>query len=206
MATDILPQSYENLYNWLLNFDTKLQTHGTKLGMTAADVTAFRAKLAPWLTKLKAVLDAQHALDLASGQAQKEAADQMSDLRRRIQNLKTSDGYDDGIGADLGIVATTSNFDAASYQPELTSVEAFPGHVRVKGKKLGADSINVSMRRKGDADFKVIAARKSRFPFDDDSPLATAGTPEVREYQLRGVLNDEEIGQPSPIMSVTYAG
>jgi hypothetical protein len=206
MPTDIIPQSYENLYHFLGNLDTKIQTHGAALGMSAADISAFRAKLAPWIAKLKAVLDAQHALDLATGQAQQESTNQIKDLRRRIQNWKTSDGYDDGIGADLEIIASGMNFDPLNYQPEITSVESFPGYVRIKGKKLGADSVNVYARLKGEAEFKLIASRKSRFPFDDDRPLAVSGTPEVREYEIRGVLNDEEIGQPSARMSLAYAG
>ena len=206
MPTDIIPQSYENLHAWLTNLDTKIQTRGPALGMSVADITAFRAKIAPWITKLQAVLDAQHALDFAVGQAQQEAAEQTKDLRRRIQNWKTSEGYDEGIGADLEIIADSDNFDPENYRPTLTSAEAFPGYVRIKGKKLGADSINVYARRKGEAEFQLIASRKSRFPFDDDRPLSNPGVPEVREYQLRGVVDDVEIGQPSSIVSVAFAG
>ena len=36
--------------------------------------------------------------------------------------------------------------------------------------------------------------------------IATAGVPEVRECQAFGVLNDEQIGQPSDIVSVTFGG
>jgi hypothetical protein len=36
--------------------------------------------------------------------------------------------------------------------------------------------------------------------------LAVAGQSEVREYQAFGVLNDQPIGQPGNIVSVTFAG
>jgi len=36
----------------------------------------------------------------------------------------------------------------------------------------------------------IIVTRRSKFPFDDDSAIAQTGTPEVREYQAIGVLND----------------
>ena len=126
MASDIIPQSVENSYNWLLNLDLKIQTHGAKVGMTPADITAFRAEIAPLIAKLKTTLDAQHALDLASGQSQQEAANRIPGLRRRLQNIKTSAGYDDGIGADLGILATSTTFNAETYQPEATSAESSP--------------------------------------------------------------------------------
>jgi hypothetical protein len=47
---------------------------------------------------------------------------------------------------------------------------------------------------------------KLNFPNDDHAPLAVAGTPAVREYQAYGVLNDQQISQPSDIVSVTFGG
>ena len=41
---------------------------------------------------------------------------------------------------------------------------------------------------------------------DDHAPLAVAGQSEVREYQAFGVLNDEQIGLGSDIVTVTFAG
>ena len=48
--------------------------------------------------------------------------------------------------------------------------------------------------------------RKRKFPYYDESPLAVANTPEVREYMAIGVINDEEIGQMSEIKEIVYAG
>ena len=36
------------------------------------------------------------------------------------------------------------------------------------------------------------------------TPPATPGQAEQREYQFRGVLGDDEIGQPSDIVQATY--
>jgi hypothetical protein len=62
------------------------------------------------------------------------------------------------------------------------------------------------VRLKGSPDWKILVARRSKFPFDDDAPLAAAGTHETREYYDVGVVDDEEIGQPSDIVSVVYGG
>ena len=43
-------------------------------------------------------------------------------------------------------------------------------------------------------------------PYDDHTPLAVPGVAEVREYQAFGVLHDQQIGQPSDIVSVTFGG
>lgn len=60
-----------------------------------------------------------------------------------IKNIKSSKTYNDGVGADLQIVATSATFNAESYKPTLTA-EAFPGYVRLKGKKVGADASSIS--------------------------------------------------------------
>jgi len=43
-------------------------------------------------------------------------------------------------------------------------------------------------------------------PHFDTRPLAQSNVPEVREYMARGVVNDEEIGVDSDIVSITFAG
>jgi hypothetical protein len=49
-------------------------------------------------------------------------------------------------------------------------------------------------------------SRDTNSPYADYTALAVAGQSEVREYQAFGVLNDQQIGQPSDIVSVTFAG
>ena len=107
-------------------------------------------------------------------------------------------------------VAGNSGADATKKERTIPfsrlTAEVFPGYVRIKGKKLGADAFNVYLRLKGESNFKLIAAKRSRFPFDDDSPLTQAGVPESREYRLMGVLADAEIGQSGDIVSVLFGG
>ena len=40
----------------------------------------------------------------------------------------------------------------------------------------------------------------------NETPLAVAGTAEVRDYMAIGIKDDQEIGQPSEIKEVMYAG
>ena len=43
-------------------------------------------------------------------------------------------------------------------------------------------------------------------PYIDGRPLAQANVPETREYMLRGVVTDVEIGLDSDIQSITCGG
>jgi hypothetical protein len=103
------------------------------------------------------------------------------------------------------VIGGGDTFDAEAYKPTLTA-EDFPGYVRIKGKKSGVQAMNLYVRLKGQSEWKLLVARRSKFPFDDDSPLAVSGTPETREYRAVGVVSDEEVGQPSDIVSVVYGG
>ena len=79
------------------------------------------------------------------------------------------------------------------------------GTRRITYKKLGVDGLNIYVRLKGQTTRKKLSF-DSNSPYDDHTELAVAVTPEVREYRAIGVLNDEEIGQPSDIVSVTFGG
>ena len=78
--------------------------------------------------------------------------------------------------------------------------------MKIAGKKPGFDAVNIYSRKKGDVQWKLIAVRKRKFPYFDESPLAVATTPEVREYMAIGTVADEETGVPSEIKEVVYAG
>jgi hypothetical protein len=78
-------------------------------------------------------------------------------------------------------------------------------YVAVHFKKRGATGVNIYGRRKGEAEFRLLAYR-TRSPFKDPTPVAHEGVPEVREYKLVGVLNDEPIGQFTNVATVVFAG
>ena len=79
-------------------------------------------------------------------------------------------------------------------------------YIRNTGTKNYAELYNLYMRIVGTAAWTLIGVRRKKFPFDDQTPLKTPGVFEEREYQARGVINDEEVGQPSNIVSVKFAG
>jgi hypothetical protein len=205
MATDFVPRSYVNLADWLANLAAKLPTDGPSAGLTAAEVTALQGEITAIKGPLDTYLAKQIELDAANGALTQSLDQHLPKVRAALRNLKANPGYTAAIGEDLQIIASADTFDPESYKPTLT-VEAFPGYVRLKGKKSGVQAMNLYSRLRGETGWKLLVARRSKFPFDDDSPLAVAGTPETREYRAVGVVNDEEIGQPSDIVSVVYGG
>jgi hypothetical protein len=205
MAKDFVPDSFQNLYDWANQLYTDIATQGPAAGWTAAQVTAFQALVAPIRDAAKDVLDKIDALDVSKGALQAALNANLGPLRQQIRNLKSMGGYTDGMGKSLGVHTPSSAADPNTYQPEIAA-EAFPGHVRITGRKRMADSLNIYERLKGQTQWRLVATKRTRFPFDDDAPLAQAGVAETREYMAMGVIGDEEIGQPSDIVSVLYGG
>lgn len=208
MTADFVPQSYANLLLWLQNLATKFNARGAALGFTAAEVTAIVAQINALAYKVQAVLAAQTALDMAVAdfqQAQKSPTAGMTPLRASIARAKKAPGYTQAIGEEMEVIGAEINVDPDTYKPTMTA-EAMPGHVRIKGRKKGIQMMNIYRRLKGQTTWALVAGNRSKFPFDDDAPLAQPGVPENREYSVIGTKADAEIGQRSDIVAVTYGG
>ena len=95
---------------------------------------------------------------------------------------------------------------APAHSRPTNDAEAQRGRIKISGKKPGFDSVSIYSQKKGDVQWKIIAVRKRKFPYYDESPLTVPNTPEVREYMAIGVVKDEEIGETSEIKEAVYAG
>ncbi len=69
----------------------------------------------------------------------------------------------------------------------------------------GADAVNLYKRKAGETGWKFLA-RDTNSPYDDYAPLDKPGVPENWEYQALAVIGDDEAGQPSAIVKVTFGG
>ena len=206
MTDDYIPQSYANLKTWLDKQNTDLTTAlATTINMSAAERTAFLASVAALLTPVANIVALMTQLEQATANFQPLLDAQVPLLRAAIKRAKTSPGCTPAIQLQLDWVGVTHNTDPNTSRPTLTA-EAQRGRVKIDGRKPGFDAVNIYFRKKGDVQWKLIAVRKRKFPYFDESPLAVAGTPEVREYMAIGVVADEETGQPSEIKEVVYAG
>jgi hypothetical protein len=130
---------------------------------------------------------------------------QLPIIRTQIKRCKTNSGCTPSIQTQLEWLSSSPTFDPGTARPTITA-EALRGRVKITGKKPGFEAYNLYWRKKGDVEWKLMAIRKRKFPYFDETPLAVAGTPEVREYMAIGVISDEEAGQPSEIKEVVYAG
>ncbi|MEP7169833.1 MAG: hypothetical protein ABI855_10735 [Bacteroidota bacterium] len=227
-----LPKQEGDRVKWLNNFAGKINTYATLFGITPTEVTLIQAMALIYayiiglleqvrtfsqdLTKFKDVLTfSPSGTTLGAMPAFAPAAAPpltipgiftfIGGIVMRIKGTK--DKYTDGIGEDLGIIGDETTFISDDYVPECSG-KAMPGEVIIKFKKKGVDGVNVYGHPIGSTDPNdwVKIAYDGSSPYNDTRALAHAGVPEVREYKLRGVINDGEIGQWSLIIKVTFGG
>lgn len=206
MKKDYVPDSFINLRDWAANLFDQIAIHGPTLGWTAAQVTAFQTPVGAIRDAAQGVLDKQGELDMAAGSLRQTLQSDLPGVRRDINNLKSMPGYHIGIGQDLDVVSGVDQpVDPNTYQPDL-KIQVINGNPRLTAKKRGVDSFNIYVRLEGETTWRLLVAKRVRFAYEDESPVAQAGTPEEREYQIIGVIADNEIGQPSDIATAVVPG
>ena len=206
MTADYVPQSYPNLNTWCVRQDTELTAPlATTIGMTAGERAAFLAAVDTVKTAVAPIVDLMQQLDELTANFPVILDAQMPIIRAAIKRAKTSPGCTPAIQTQLDWIGAAHTQHPGTSRPTIDA-EAQRGRVKISGKKPGFEATNIYSRKKGDVSWKLIAVRKRKFPYYDESPLAVPNTPEVREYMAIGVIADEEIGEMSEIKEVVYAG
>ncbi len=140
-------------------------------------------------------------------------------FRMLAGQLKAHNNYSKAIGEDLGIEAPETSFDAENYKPE-GSAKAVLNEVTIKFKKAGVDGVAIyskvttgaAVAAPSPTPAQPTPAEAAQFtkiavdyhsPYVDNRPLTIAGQPELREYYLRGIIDDELIGVPSDVIRVS---
>jgi hypothetical protein len=204
---DFVPAGDDARKTWATAFKAAISTHGAAVGLNPASIAAAQAKCDAIIARIDDKTAKKNAWQASVAAADTGNTADLGDLRATIAAIKTNSGYTDAIGADLGVVGSPSTFDPNSYVAEIKGLDqTAPNQVTVRfGKAKGdIDGVNVYSRLQGTSDWKFLA-RDTQSPYVDSTPLGTAGKPEIREYRIRGVINDQEIGDYSATLQVTVS-
>ena len=200
MNKSIIPDSTENIYEWAKNFCEKApaQLAGVE-GWDSNRISSLVSRVGTIRDTAKAVLDAQAVVTEKLCDFDGAKSTHLPSIRLDSANIKTSGGYNFGIGEVLDILSDSTTFNAATYKPAITRIPTL-----CRRDRVGRSSPLRDWRRKGEATMRLLAGKRVKFPVQDDNAPAIPGQAEVREYQLIGVLGDEEVGQPSDIAEATW--
>ena len=201
---DFIPTTKSNYYLWLHKLKNEITTQGPIFSLPAGEVTATTAACASQMALADAVVVAAAALKAALQVEADGKKNTNALLRAKINNWKQMPGFTPGIARELGVVGAAAAFDAHAYKPRF-KVRIIAGEIRLDWTKKGLDAIHIYGRLNGQADWTLLGMHTTS-PFIDRRPLAQPGVPETREYMLRGVVQDVEIGLDSDILSITWGG
>ncbi len=205
MPNDYLPSSDDALSVWAQNFKAKIGANATAMGWPGDMQDALESQS----TSISSAVLAKETALTAYRQAV-EAADTTlmtakAYIRQQVGAGKKSATYTEAAGEALGVIGGGGDFDPATYQAKVKSVRLIGaarvsvgfvrGFEQVKGMRLFS-------RLQGQSAWRTVETATSS-PIVDATPLAQPGVPEVREYRVRGVVRNEEIGAPSDPVIVT---
>jgi len=189
---------------WYPTFKAKLPTYATALNISAPEVTACQASCDEIVDAILDGRNKETEAAMARAIKRQTQSEEGAKVAALVARLKTSAGYTDAIGADLGVIGSNIPLDPLTYRP-LLRVTPIMGGNRLSWVRGDAEAMKIYRRLKGQADWTELATSTSTF-YDDRTPLAQPNVPEVREYMVCGIVNDEEVGQPSDIVSAVFAG
>lgn len=202
MAARYIPQSDARLALWLENFEKSIKASGKELGFTDAEIKDAGDRAVAVAAAI--VADEQKRAEWQAAVARTAALKEttLPVLQRVIDRASTSAAWSEEKARVFMAVAPKPQavrFDGDFKPAFKLSVEG--GRVRVLWIKGDLDAVRIERRHAGEQGWKQIGI-DMRPPFDDYDPLKQPGVPEAREYRLIGVVNDEDVGAPSDIVSV----
>lgn len=202
---DYIPSKRSDQYLWLKNISTNAVTTAADLSVPAAEGTDLKGHADAVVAAMDATNAASTALDGARATERTVTAARLKSIRDIVKRWKTQPAYP-GSGAEgvLQLKGPGDGFDPSTFKAEISAVVE-GGVIRIEFKKSGLDGVNVYCRLRGSPGWQKLAFDSSS-PYIDNAPLANPAVPETREYKARGVLDDEEVGLESDVVSVVFGG
>lgn len=202
---DYIPTKRELRRGWLQNLSTKAPTQVVAGGGSAQTATNLKTAADAIIATYDATDSAKTTYDGKKAVEADTEATQLAAIRAIFTSLKSQATWkSSGADAELQSSASGSDFDPNTYKPEIT-VSIKGGLITLDFKKRGVDGLVIYSRLRGTQGWTKLGVDTSS-PYIDGRPLAVPGVAETREYLARGIIDDEEIGLESDIVSIAFGG
>ena len=202
---DYIPDNRASRLQWWKGIRDNISEEGPKFGLPADQITAAMPIAVAMITIMEATEAAESALKGARSAEKTARTANESAIRAKVRNWKTLPGYAaSGSEGVLKLRGEEENFDPNAHKPVL-KVSIVGGKIVVGFKKNGADGVAVYSRLRGNQGWTRLGIDMTT-PYYDTRPLAQPGVAETREYMARGIVDDEEIGVDSDIVSIVFGG
>jgi hypothetical protein len=202
---DYIPSKREPRRAWLQNISEKAAAQVVAGGGTAPVATNLTTAADALIAAYAETDSAKTTYDGKKAVEADTEATQLAIIRNILTTLKVLPNWkSSGADAQLQASSSSSQFDPSTYKPVI-SVELKGGLITLDFKKRGVDALAIYGRLRGTLGWTKLGVDTSS-PYIDGRPLAVAGVAEIREYMARGMMDDDEIGLESDIVSLTFGG
>jgi hypothetical protein len=198
----LYPRSGANLVVWTSNFSSQLKTAGPALGLTAAEVTDIQKQCQELVESINLADQKKKDWRGAGKAAEAQRKATLGPVSKTIARLKTSPGWTGAFAQTLGVQTTTRQTPPLDTHKPVLRAQKTAGRIELRFTRKQLDGVNIYTRKKGEATWRFFD-RVRYSPAVDATPVTTPGIPEVREYRLIAISKDQEVGQPSDIVSMT---
>jgi len=182
--------------DFLVWFDHFLTQISTDAAIAAVDLAALTVANTDFHAKIDHLKDASSQAKQATADKDGSRGNAESLVRAEVRRIKARSSYNDGQGAQLGIVGAKDSRDLSTSRPELSGTDLSDGVVSISFSKYNSEGVNIYSKRNNEVDW-VLLNRASISPFIDRRLLLQVGRPELRHYCAIYVLKDKEIGHYS---------
>ena len=199
---DFLPKRDSDLNAYETTFAAKYPAIASQLGIAAENASATIGLITEHQTAYSTMnekkAESKSAVQINSVAKVKA----VTEIRRVAQLVKSSLGYTEAIGRELGIIGTPEpTADLENIKPTL-NYKIVGGNIVIAFDKQKMDGVKIYSKRSADANFEYLATDTSS-PYEDNSPKINPALPEERQYYAYYILDDEQVGQQSDIIRVT---
>ena len=201
MAASYFPRSDAGLLVWLANLQATLPTQAKTLGLTSAETKDALDGAKLLATSIQTDEQKYAEWQAATAHTSELRTRTLAEIQRVIDRCKATPGYTAEISKALMAVPTLVSGKKVDDHKPVIRTAAHGGKVRLHWTRGSLDGIHVYSRKQGESAW-VMLGHDARPPFDDTRPGAPG---EIREYRAIGVINDEEVGLYSDIVSATVA-
>jgi hypothetical protein len=230
MANNYLPGTDAGKMQWLNNFAAKLPNYKEALGIADATIKEYQddaenfayliggienfRKYTKQVTAYKNLLRSGSPKNDLLGAPppapetpvlpKTAMADVFGRVVKTVRIIKSTKGYNEAIGKDLGVIGEEPAKMKTDMKPVL-GYEMQAGQPNIKWKKQGMQGIHIYADR-GDGKGYNFLATDTQPDYLDTHPLPATGQAALWKYKAIYIDHDEETGQMSDEMVVSVSG
>ena len=183
------------------NFIKRIPDNASKVGIDIAEYTATNAILTDHRTAFTSMHTAKAAAKAAVALNKEKKLAAINELRRIAKKIKSSNGYTEEIGKDLGIIGTdVIPPDPSTMKPTL-KVKLSGHDVIIEFDKQNMEGVRIYSKRGTQAGFEHIAT-DLHSPYYDTRAKLVEGSPEERQYYAFYSEDDSDIGIQSDVVTI----